>query len=98
MYIYRMYYWRMIFEFDPRKAAANLKKHGISFAEAEPVLYDALALTREDTDAVGEMRFVTVGTDALARVLTVCWTQRGEAVRLMSARFATSHERKCYES
>lgn len=88
----------MFFEFDPRKAAANLKKHGISFAEAEPVFYDALALTREDADATGEMRFVTVGADALGRILTVCWTGRGQDVRLISARLATVYERKCYES
>jgi uncharacterized DUF497 family protein len=41
----------MVLEFDPKKAAANLRKHGVSFAEAEPVFYDPLALTREDADA-----------------------------------------------
>ena len=93
-----MYHQRMIFEFDPRKAAANLRKHGVSFAEVEPVFYDGLALTQKDADAAGEARFVTVGADALDRILTVCWTERGQAIRLISARLATSPERKCYES
>lgn len=93
-----MYNKRVSFEFDPKKAAANLRKHGVSFAEAEPVLYDPRALTRENIDAVAEQRFVTVGTDALGRILMVCWTERGPAIRMISARLATAHERKCYES
>ena len=88
----------MNFEFDPKKAVANFRKHGVSFAETEPVFYDDLALTREDGDATGEMRFVTVGKDALGRILRVCWTQRAQAVRLISVRLATPYERKCYES
>lgn len=88
----------MVFEFDPKKAAANLRKHGVSFADAEPVFSDDRALTQEDTDARSEARFVTVGMDALGRVLTVCWTERGQAVRLISARLATHSERKAYES
>jgi len=88
----------MSFEFDPRKAIANFQKHGVSFAEVEPVFYDVFALTREDRDASGEVRFVTVGMDALARLVAVCWTQRGECIRIISARFATSTERKSYES
>lgn len=88
----------MIFEFDLKKAAANLRKHGVSFAEVEPVFYDTLALTKEDADVSGEARFITVGRDAPGRILTVCWTERGQTIRLISARLATSHERKCYES
>lgn len=84
-------------EFDPNKAASNLKKHGISFAEAEPVLYDPMALTVEDDGAEGEARFVSVGTGALGRVLTVVWTVRGETIRLISAREATNKERRAYE-
>jgi uncharacterized DUF497 family protein len=93
-----MYSLHVSFEFDPKKAAANLRKHGVSFAEAEPVLYDPLALTLEDSDAVAEQRFLTVGTGALGRVLAVCWTERGSAVRVISVRLASAHERKCYES
>lgn len=93
-----MYIRRVNVEFDPKKAAANLRKHGVSFAEAEPVLYDPRALTREDDSAAGEPRYLTVGTGALGRVLMVCWTERGSAVRVISARLATARERKCYES
>jgi hypothetical protein len=88
----------MSIEFDPRKAASNLKKHGVSFAEVEPVLYDPLALTREDDDAKGESRFVTVGLGALGRLLAVVWAGEGETIRLISARVATSNERRAYES
>jgi uncharacterized DUF497 family protein len=88
----------MNFEFDPKKAIANLHKHGVAFAEVEPVFYDDFALTREDGDAVGEARFVTVGADALGRIVAVCWTQRIDAVRLISARLASLTERKSYES
>lgn len=69
-----MYYGPVSFEFDPKKAAANLRKHGVSFAEAEPALHDPMALTREDADAVAERRFLTLGTGALGRILMVCWT------------------------
>ena len=85
-------------DFDPKKAASNFKKHGVSFAEAEPVLYDSMALTREDNDAEGEARFVSVGMGALGRVLTVVWALCGETARLISARESTSNERRAYES
>lgn len=88
----------MEFEFDPKKEATNLRKHGVSFADAEPAFYDDQALTREDANASGEARFVTVGTDALGRILTVCWTERGQSIRLISARLSTQAERKVYES
>lgn len=88
----------MEFEFDPKKEATNLRKHGVSFTDAEPAFYDDQALTREDADASGEARFVTVGTDALGRILTVCWTERGQSIRLISARLSTQAERKVYES
>ena len=87
----------MNFEFDSKKARLNLNKHGVSFADLEPVFYDDLALTREDEDAL-EQRFITVGLDAQLRLVTVCWTQRHENIRLISARLATSNERKSYEN
>ena len=96
--IYYMYHGYMHFEFDPKKALANFQKHGVCFAEVEPVFYDPFALTREDRDSFGEARFVTVGADALGRLVAACWTQRGDCIRLISARFATSTERKSYES
>ena len=87
----------MDFEFNSKKARLNLNKHGVSFADLEPVFYDDLALTREDEDAL-EQRFITVGLDAQLRLVTVCWTQRDENIRLISARLATSNERKAYEN
>jgi uncharacterized DUF497 family protein len=85
-------------ECDPQKSAANLKKHGVSFHEAETVFSDPLGLTCEDDEAQGESRFVTVGLGGLGRVLTIVWTQRAESSRLISAREATRNERRAYES
>lgn len=84
--------------FDPAKAVVNLRKHGVSFAEAETALYDPLALTREDDDAEGEARYVTLGLGGQARLLVVVWTLREDRIRLISARLATRNERKTYES
>jgi uncharacterized protein len=82
---------------DPEKAAANLRKHGIDFADAAGVFEDLYALTREDPDARGEQRFVSVGMDFLGRVLTIVYTYRGFSARLISARRATKRERDAYE-
>ncbi|MBT1076538.1 BrnT family toxin [Geobacter grbiciae] len=84
--------------FDPNKAATNYRKHGIRFSDAEPVLFDPMALKREGKDADGEQKFVSIGVDAIGRVLVVVFTYRGEEIRLISARPATVKERKCYES
>ena len=73
-------------EFDRDKARSNLKKHKVSFAHAEQVLRDPMALTIEDPDSEGEVRFVTLGMDALGRVLVVVHTPRGNRVRIISAR------------
>ena len=64
----------MEFEFDPAKARGNLRKHGVSFAHAEQALRDDMAFTVGDPDAVGERRFITLGMDALGRVLVVVST------------------------
>jgi uncharacterized DUF497 family protein len=82
-------------EWDPRKAAANRRKHGVDFADAVTALHDELALTVRD-EHPDEERFVTISTDALGRVLVVAYTWRGERVRLISARPATRSERKQY--
>ena len=82
---------------DPVKAGINLEKHGIRFSDAEIVLFDPHALTQEDKDAVHEQRFVTMGMDAIGRVLIVVYTYRGEDIRLISARSATKRERESYE-
>ena len=88
----------MDFEFDPAKARTNLRKHGVSFAHAEQALRDAMAVTVEDPDAVGEQRFVTLGMDALGRVLVVIHTQRGERTRVISARKASRGETEQYHA
>ena len=87
----------MGYEWDARKARANLTKHGVDFADAALVLEDPLALTRPDPDAEREERFVTLGLDPLGRLLVVVWTPRGQRIRLISARRATAAERRQYE-
>ena len=87
----------MRFQHDPRKAAANLTKHGVSFADAEGVLADPLAITVEDPDAPGEPRFVTIGLGSAGELLVVVWTERGDECRLISARRPTRKERDQYE-
>ena len=86
----------MDFEWDPRKAAANRRKHGIDFADAATVLHDELAVTVLDDDPAEE-RIVTVGADALGRILVVVFTWPGRRIRLISARSATVHEQRRYE-
>ena len=88
----------MAFGFDPAKARSNLQKHGISFAHAEQALRDPMALTMDDPDAHAEQRFVTLGMDALGRVLLVIHTQREEQTRLISARKASRGEAKNYHA
>jgi uncharacterized protein len=85
-------------EFDPAKAQSNLRKHKVSFAHAEQALRDPMALTIEDPDAQGEQRLVTLGTDALGRVLVVVHTPRGERTRLISARKASRGEAEQYHA
>jgi hypothetical protein len=92
-----MYHQGMNVIWDPEKARTNLRKHKIRFSDAEPVFFDPMALTREDDDSEGEQRFVSIGLDALSRILVVAYTYRGEDIRLISARRATSTERKPYE-
>jgi len=84
--------------FDPNKAAINYRKHGIRFSDAESVLFDPMALMREDMDAEGEQRFTSIGVDATGRLLVVAFSYRGEEIRLISARPATAKEREYYES
>ena len=81
---------------DPDKAAANYRKHRVDFADAATVLEDELAVTVPDDDP-GEERFVTVGEDALGRILVVVYTWRDEQARLISARKAEPRERRQYE-
>ena len=83
-------------EWDSRKATANLKKHGVDFADAATALHDERAITVRDKEAAEE-RYVTIGMDALGRVLVVVYTWRGDRPRLISARQAKRQEREQYE-
>ena len=85
-------------EFDPAKARANLRKHRVSFADAEQALRDPQAVTIEDPDAEGEQRFVTLGADSLGRILVVVYAFRGDRVRLISARKASKGEARQYHA
>jgi len=84
-------------EWDPPKAEANLRAHGVSFAEAMTVLEDDFALTREDSDAAEE-RFVTLGLSDRGNLLIVVYTYRQpDIVRLISAWKANTRQRVQYE-
>jgi uncharacterized DUF497 family protein len=87
----------MRFQYDPAKAAANLRKHGVSFADAEGVLFDPLALSIEDMAAAGEQRMAAIGLGGAGELLVVVYTLRSGQVRLISARRPTRKERKDYE-
>jgi len=87
----------MHFDWDMGKAASNLRKHGVDFADAVFVLYDEFAVTLSN-DHPDEERYVTIGMDTLGRILVVVYTWRGVGIRLISARKATPRERKQYEA
>ncbi|MBY0508108.1 MAG: BrnT family toxin [Bryobacteraceae bacterium] len=84
-----------MFEWDPRKAAGNARKHGVQFADAVLALDDERGITMQD-GAHGEERWITVGIDALARILTIVYTWREDTIRIISARPATPNERRHY--
>ena len=86
------------FEWDEAKAQANQQKHGVSFEEAATVFANPLAAIFDDPDhSQDERREILVGHSDRNRVLVVSFTERGEAVRIISARVATPRERKDYE-
>ena len=88
----------MNFEWEETKAKANLRKHKVSFEEAATVFEDNLSLTGRDPDhSVGEHRLITFGLSAEHRVLAVSHAERGNKIRIISARPATRVERKIYE-
>lgn len=83
---------------NPAKARANLRGHGVSFAEAVTVLEDDFALTREDPDAESEQRFVTLGLSSFGNLLVVVYTYREpDVIRIMSAWKANKKQRVRYE-
>jgi len=86
------------FEWDPKKAAKNLQKHGVSFNEAATVFGDSLGTTVPDPDhSLAEDRYITVGMSGRRRLVIVAHTERGERIRIISARELTWAERKAYE-
>jgi uncharacterized DUF497 family protein len=88
----------MRFDWDPRKAAANLRKHSVSFEEASTAFADDYSLTGADPDhSVGEERFITFGMSQSGRLLVVSHTEQGDTIRIFSARRAMRSERKLYE-
>lgn len=88
----------MKFEWDPQKAEANLRTHGVSFDEAASVFHDPLAVSGADPDhSVGENRFITFGHSSLGRPVVVHHSHRPGTIRIFSARRMTRGERKLYE-
>ncbi|HEY7336813.1 MAG TPA: BrnT family toxin [Bryobacteraceae bacterium] len=86
------------FEWDPRKAASNLGKHEVSFEEAATVFRDPLGrIVADPRHSHEEERFVLLGISQDQRLLAVMYADRGEAIRIISARRATRAERKDYE-
>jgi len=89
---------RLVFEWDPRKAGTNARKHKVFFKEAATVFDDPLSSTFSDPDhSVEEDRFITIGESSGGRLLIVSHTERGDRIRIISARAATSSERQAYE-
>ncbi|MBX3327206.1 MAG: BrnT family toxin [Nitrospira sp.] len=86
------------FEWDPRKAESNLRKHGVSFDEAGSVFLERLALSGPDPDhAISELRYIPFGMSRLGRLLVVSHTYRADAIQIINARRTTRSERKLYE-
>jgi hypothetical protein len=88
----------LLFEWDPKKARLNLKRHGVSFDEASTAFRDPLSQTIEDPlHSENEERFVLIGRSIQGRLLIIVHTDRGERIRIISARLATKNERLKYE-
>lgn len=88
----------LLFEWDPKKARLNLKRHGVSFDEASTAFRDPLSQTIEDPlHSENEERFVLIGRSIQGRLLVIVHTDRGERVRIISARLAAKKERLRYE-
>lgn len=84
------------YEWDPSKAAANLRKHGVSFADAALSLEDPRGRMVPDPDAAGEARFIFLGADPAGRVLVTVFSFRGTVVRIISSRKASPAERRSH--
>jgi len=88
----------LTFEWDSRKARSNLAKHGVGFQEASTIFGDPLSLTIPDPEhSLSEERYITVGRAFSVKFLVVVHTERGDNIRIISARRASRRERKFYE-
>lgn len=88
----------MHFEWDPKKAALNQRKHGVTFEEATSTLRDVFSATTRDPDhSEDEERYITFGISSQGRLLAVAHTESGDSIRIISARLATNTERQIYE-
>lgn len=88
----------MEFEWDARKAALNIRKHGVSFTEAATVFGDPLAITFLDPDhSADENRLISIGLSERDKLLIIAHAERGDVIRIISAREATRGERELYE-
>ena len=88
----------LVFEWDEKKAQQNFRKHDVTFEEATTIFGDLLSLTIDDPlHSKGEHRFVTIGQSVRQRTLVVAHTDRGNHIRMISARVATRKEREQYE-
>jgi uncharacterized DUF497 family protein len=89
----------MRFTWGPEKDAGNHRDHGVSFEEASTVFGDPLTATIPDPDhSVGEELVITMGRSSAGRLLVVCHTEEDDNIHIISARDATTHERKQYEA
>ena len=86
------------YEWDPAKAAANVKKHGVRFADAALSLEDPLGLSIADPEASVEPRLIFLGADPAGRILVTVYTLRGRSTRIISSRKAARAERRAYEA
>jgi uncharacterized protein len=82
----------MAVEFDPKKNAANISKHGLSLSDGDGTLNDPLGLTVEDLGSRGERRWVTIGTNLYGQLCVAVYTHRGDSIRIISVRKATAKE------
>jgi hypothetical protein len=88
----------LLFEFNPRKAAANLRKHKVSFSEAMSVFNDPFTETfPDDLHSQEEDRFITIGLSSKHRILFISHQEDGDCIRLIGARRATAAEKRAYE-
>ena len=88
----------MEFEWDNNKAITNLQKHGVSFSEAATVFGDPLSITFPDPDhSINESRFITIGLSTSGKIIILVHTDRGDRLRIISARKATRKEQRFYE-